>query len=297
MDYIKEDLVKEFINRLPPLRLPKEVYLQVIMSRKKKAKAMMFNENSVQDLMMKREIIFFGNHWKDRYFTSVHNLAVLQHAGIFKVNKKFAKPEDLALTVPPQAQGILAVITSRDTAKALTIFEKWKAEILSQALSDNAEAWRTQKALELARLPVEYFSILHKPECKVTYSKESGFQTFRPITIDVDQPDKAPLKGVQDLTSAIPTWMTTETCRGYHHILDLSKPSDAAHFYFGESGKSVLHQLEEKYGIPHENKHLKHKKPTKGDEVMHIMKDSQEPIAGTLYYRERDEKHYVEILQ
>lgn len=258
MEYIIEENVKEFINRLPELSLPHQIHLLMLAARSRKCKEMIGYK--LKDLVMKREIIRFIPDWKERYFNAVSNLAVLQHVSRFAVNDKL---------VPPEAFGILATLSPRDFLEAYVEFEKKQNSLLHQAIKD------PNVYSEAAKVNSHFFSALHKHRCHGSYF----------VTLDLDVNDKVIFRDIQDTVSVLKIWMVTETSRGTHTILDLSKKDDAVAFYGRKPQQGLYFKLNQKYGVQSNHK------------VLDIQKDSQEPIAGTLYYREKGKKHFVEILQ
>ena len=70
MDYLNEDVTKEFIKRLPELSInPPTVHLQMLAARSRKAREIMGLK--VHDLVIERKIIRAIPDWRLRYFNSV----------------------------------------------------------------------------------------------------------------------------------------------------------------------------------------------------------------------------------
>lgn len=260
MEYLKEDDTKEFIKRLPNLTVnPLNVHLIMLAVRSRKAREIMGFK--VKDLVIERRIIrpifrlpeqkLDFTDWREKYFNSVYNLSILQHQGKYNVKGVLA---------PAEAMGIFATLSPRNVMSANADLMKENITYLYQG--DDASK------IELAKLSARFFGSLHKHK-----DRGSNF-----VTLDIDNGDKVLFKEILDKVSILPIFMATETSRGFHIILNVSKPEDARIFY-GEN--ALIQQL----GLAYAKKGLE------------IQKDSQEPIAGTLYYRQKGELHYVKILQ
>ena len=216
MKYIIEEDVKEFIKRLPDLTLtPPTVHLIMAAIRSKKVKE--FLGIKVHDLVIERKIIRPLEFWRDRYFNSVYNLALLQHEGFYdlKDNKK----------VPSETVGLLATLSPRNVRFAVQDLIKDDIGFFY----NNNEASNA----ELAKQSSQWFSKLHQHRAKGSHF----------VTIDIDSLDKELYTRVCDFISTIKIWMITETSGGYHIILDLTKEDDARTFY-GQNG--ILQQLRQK---------------------------------------------------
>ena len=226
--------------------------------RSRKAREMMGVK--VKDLVVERKIIRAMPDWKDRYFNAVYNTSVLQHIGRYEAKGNLA---------PSQCMGIFATLAPRNVVVALEQLSKDNMSYLfilgnpvyGQVTKDNA-------MIELSKQTSKYFGALHAHRVKA----------YHFVTIDIDDPSIYPL--VKDMTSPLNIWMITETSRGYHIILDLSKSSDAEAYYGRKPQDGIHYQLDHKF---------------KG--LFDFQRDSQEPVAGTLYYREKDKLHYVGIVQ
>lgn len=250
IENIKEDELKEFIKRLPELtKEPPCTHLVMLAVRSRKAKKIFGIKMS--DIVVERKVIRPISQWRERYFSRVCNLAMLQHFGRYEVKGHYTVPE---------VMGIYATICPRDVFKATADMMKDNVSYLYQ---------RDESAsLQLSRQYTAFFSKLHKFK-----SRKWNF-----VTLDIDNDDEKLLKEILDRVSMIPIFMVTETSRGYHIVLDISKSSDARMFY-GEE------KLMQKLGLDYVSKGLE------------IQRDSQEPIPGTKYFREDGKLHYVRIIQ
>jgi hypothetical protein len=250
MEYQIEEDVKEFIGKLPTLvPNPPTAHLIMLAVRSRKAREIM--KIKVKDLVVEREIIRPIQDWRDRYFNSVSNLATLQHLGRYNVKTNL---------VPPQAMGIFGTLSPRNVLTANAELMKDNITFLYQ---------RDESSLmEIAKVPSRFFGMLHRHK-----DRSTNF-----VTLDLDNNDESLMKEILNKASVVPVWMVTETSRGYHIILDISKPVDARIFY----GEEALIQ---KLGLEYTKKGLE------------IQKDSQEPIPGTFYPSKDKPKHFVRILQ
>lgn len=260
MEYLKENDTKEFIKRLPNLTInPLNVHLLMLAVRSRKAREIMGFK--VKDLVIERRIIrpipYLPNqnldisNWREKYFNTVYNLSILQHQGKYTVK---------GILAPAEAMGIFATLSPRNVMSA-------NADLMKENITYFYQGDDTSK-MEIAKLSSRYFGMLHSHK-----DRGSNF-----VTLDIDNGDKVLFKEILDKVSMLPIFMATETSRGYHIVLNLTKPEDARIFY-GEN--ALIQQL----GLAYAKKGLE------------IQKDSQEPVAGTLYYREKGVIHYVTILQ
>lgn len=250
MDYLNEEITKEFIKRLPDLTMnPPTVHLLMLACRSRKAREILGQK--VHDLVVEREIIRAIPDWKLRYFNSVYNLSVLQHNGRYEYK---------TLLIPAQAMGIFATLSPRNVISSTA--DVMKDNITFLPMKDDASK------MELAKLPSRYFGALHRHK-----DRSSNF-----VTLDLDNDDKELFKEILDKVSILPIFMVTETSRGYHIVLNVTKPEDAKVFY----GQNALMQ---QLGLAYAKRGLE------------IQKDSQEPIPGTLYYKKGGVIHYVQLLR
>lgn len=259
MEYLIENDTKEFIRRLPNLTVnPLNVHLLMLAVRSRKAREIMGFK--VKDLVIERRIIrpIFRLPEQKLDFTDWRE-------------KYFNSVYNLSIlqhqgrysvkgVLAPEAMGIFATLSPRNVMSANADLMKENITYLYQG--DNASK------MEIAKLSSRYFGMLHRHK-----DRGSNF-----VTLDIDNGDKALFKEILDKVSMLPIFMATETSRGYHIVLNLIKPEDARIFY-GEN--ALIQQL----GLAYTKKGLE------------IQKDSQEPVAGTLYYREKGVVHYVTILQ
>jgi len=248
MDLLIESDVKEFISRLPDITLdPPSVHLVMLAIRSRKAKQILGIK--IKDLVVERRIIRPSN-WREKYFKTVYNLALLQHHGLYYYK---------GLEIPLQAKAIYASLTPRNVYHAIADLMKENISYLFQG----DESARYQ----LTKQDVRFFGCLHRHKMRT-----SNF-----VTLDLDTGDKKILKEILDYVSVLPLFMVTETSRGYHIVLDLSKPDDARAFYGQE-------KIMQKLGLKYTDKGLE------------FQRDSQEPVPGTLYFRENGSPHYVKLL-
>jgi hypothetical protein len=253
MLYCIESDVKEHVRRMPDLIEPYESHLLMVAVRSRKAKEMMGFK--CHDLVVERKVIrqIIDGNWKERYFNSIYNLAVLQCTG------RYDTPHGI---VPMEAMGIFATLSPRNVIRATEEFLKDDIELI---VKNNKES-----IIELAKVNSRFFGNLHK-------HRATG---KRFVTVDIDEGGKQAFEIVKDYTSVLPIWMITETSRGWHFILDVSKPSDAEAFF--HNAKGIKKQIKEDKRLPYK---------------IDIQNDSQEPIAGTLYFKERGKLNYVKIIQ
>ena len=246
--FIEEDL-KEFISRLPDLQLqPPTVHLLMLAVRSRKAKETLGIK--IRDLLISREIVRPKDNWRDIYYRKVQRLALLQHYGLYKFRD---------LDIPIQTRAIYATLSPRSVFHALGDLEKENISYMLQR--DESSIY------QLTKQDVRFFSKLHR-------HKAAGHHY---VTLDIDVLDTSLLKEILDEVSILPIFMVTETSRGYHIVLDLSRNEDAKVFYGQE-------KLMQKLGLKYASKGLE------------IQRDSQEPVPGTLYYRGNN-PHYVKLLQ
>lgn len=259
MDYLKEVDTKEFIKRLPDLTVnPLNVHLIMLAVRSRKAREIMGFK--VKDLVIERRIIrpifrlpeqtLEFTDWREKYFNSTYNLSVLQHQGKYSVKGVYA---------PPEAMGIFGTLSPRNVMSA-------SADLMKETIAYVYQGDDASR-MEIAKLHSRYFGALHRHK-----DRSSQF-----VTLDLDNDDKVLFKEILDKASVLPVFMVTETSRGYHIVLNITKPEDARIFY-GEN--ALVQQL----GLAYAKRGLE------------IQRDSQEPIPGTLYYRKKGELHYVELL-
>lgn len=249
MDLFIEEDVKEFIKRLPDLSIdPPTVHLLMLAVRSRKAKECLGIK--IRDLLISREIVRPKENWRDIYFRKIQRLSLLQHYGIYKYRE---------LDIPLVTRAIYATLSPRSVFHAVSDLMKENISFMLQ---------RDQSSVyQLTKQDIRYFSKLHR-------HKVSGYHY---VTLDIDVLDSSLLKNILDEVSILPIFMVTETSRGYHIILDLSRNEDAKIFYGQE-------KLMQKLGL----KYAKH--------GLEIQRDSQEPVPGTLYYR-KNTPFYVKIIQ
>ena len=253
LELIIESDVREFIDRLPALSVDRPtVHLLMLAIRSRIAKELLGVK--IRDLVVERKIIRPTSVWKQRYFNKVYNLALLQHHGRYHYRDTM---------VPSESMAIYATLSPRDVLRAV-------AESLKLSVNDLYQ--RDESSLmSLSRQDIHFFSNLHKHR-----AKGSMF-----VTLDLDVLDKSLMYEIKEMVeeAGVPIWMITETSRGYHIILNLSKEEHARVFYGQES---LLHKLRIRYA-------------SKG---LEIQKDSQECVPGTRYYRKDSSRpFYVRILE
>ena len=258
MDYVIESDVKYFINKLPVLNKPEYTHLIMLAVRSRKAREMMGVK--VKDLVIERKIIRTIPDWKERYYNAVYNLSVLQHMGRYEAKEILA---------PPQAMGIFATLSPRNVMTALEqVTNENMKHIFTIGRLHEYNSVSDLEMIELAKQTSKFFSALHSHRIR----------DYHYVTIDIDEPSIYP--EVKDMVSPLNIWMITETSRGYHVILDLSKSSDAEAYYGKKMQDGIHFKLDQKFKGKYD-----------------FQRDSQEPIAGTLYYKEKDKLHYVRIIQ
>jgi hypothetical protein len=206
--YIESD-VKEFISRLPEPKIdPPEVFLAMLAVRSKKAKE--FLGVKIRDLVVEREIIRPSEIWRKRYLSKIHNLAVLQHHGLYDMKETIEFPR-----IPPEAMGIMATISPRNVYFAIT-------DLMSENIKYLYEH-SMLSSMELAKENSRFFGFLHK-------HKQKGYNF---VTLDIDSMDGAIFKHALDVASSFPKFMVTETSGGWHIVLDLKDSQSAKDFYIG----------------------------------------------------------------
>lgn len=198
---IVEADVKEWVRRLPDLTVnPPISHLIMLAIRSRKAKEQLGQK--LKDLVIERDIIRAVPGWRDRYFNSVYNTAVL---------KEYGRYEFRDIMVTPGVTGIFGTVTPRNVMSAVSELVK---ENVSLAFQHNNEAM-----YELSKQTSRYFGFLHG-------NKMGGFHVS---TVDID--DASLYEQVKDEVSVLPKYMITKTSRGYHIILNLSRNEDAMAFY------------------------------------------------------------------
>jgi hypothetical protein len=275
-EYIESD-VKEFISRLPNLSTnPPTVHLAMLCVRSKKVKELLGYKLS--DLVVERDIIRALMHsggielsvgemesnWRDRYFAKIHNLAILQHYGHYDVKtEKKSIPQ-----IPKEAMGILATLSPRSVYNAIAMVMKDNVtHMLSRDESSN---------ISLTMENSRFFGALHKSKAKGTHY----------VTVDVDTLDTDVFKKVMDETSSYKKFMVTETSGGFHIILDLCKPEDAASWHGENGGQQRLGLLFPPIVVDSKNKN-----------IIEFQTDGQEPISGGYYARKGGLPHFVRIIE
>jgi len=99
MEYIIESDVKESIKRLPELSIePISVHLLMMAIRSRKARKLL--DTKMKDLVVERKIIRPIPDWKNRYFNTVYNMAVLQFNGKYNVKNIIVPKEVLGYSLP-----------------------------------------------------------------------------------------------------------------------------------------------------------------------------------------------------
>ena len=200
--FIEED-VKEFIGRLPNLSLdPPSVHLLMLAVRSRKAKTIMGVK--IKDLVVERKVIRPSQMWRNRYFSSVYKLALLQNYGLYYYNDR---------VIPSQTMAIYATLSPRNVRAAVADLMKENVTLLYQ----HDESARYQ----LTKQDVRFFGHLHRHKLRTTHF----------VTLDLDVDDRQLLNAILDEVSSFTIFMVTETSRGYHIVLDLTDPDDAREFY------------------------------------------------------------------
>ena len=244
MDIIKEDQVKDFVRRLPEITVsPPSCHLLMLAIRSRKAKEIMGVK--LKDLVVERDIIRPVSNWRLRYENAIHNMALLQHQGHYEYRDVMVRPE---------VTGVFSTVTPRNVIAAVGDLVQ---ENVTYAFHNNDAA-----NFELTKQSSRFFGFLHQ--------HKMGGQHY--LTVDIDKPER--YQEVKDIVSVFPIFMTTKTSRGYHIVLNLSRPEDAKMFY-GENG--ILYKLR----MFHE---------------VETQRDPQEPVPGTLYASKDNPQNYVEII-
>jgi len=240
--------LKEFISRLPELSTdPPSVHLVMLAIRSRKAREILGIK--IKDLVVERKIVR-PNNWRERYFKHIYNLALLQHYGLYYYR---------GVKIPTEAKAIYASLIPRNVYHAVSDLLKESISLVFQG--DDSSKY------QLSKLDVRFFGHLHRHKMR----------PHNYVTLDLDNDDKKILKEILDQVSMLPVFMVTETSRGYHIILDLTRSEDAKAFY---EQKGIMYNLGLKYA----------------DKGLEFQRDPQEPVPGTLYFREDGSPHYVRIL-
>jgi len=161
--------------------------------------------------------------------------------------------------IPIVARAIYATLSPRSVYHAIGDLMKENVSYMLQR--DDSSIY------QLTKQDVRFFSKLHR-------HKIAGYHY---VTLDIDVLDKNLLDTILNEVSMLPIFMVTETSRGYHIVLDLSDEKDARVFYGQEKIMQKLGLKYAKYGLE-------------------IQRDAQEPVPGTLYFKENGTVHYVRIL-
>jgi len=164
------------------------------------------------------------------------------------------------MDIPVQARCVLGIVCPRDVAKSARILVQETQKIL---WSKDAIAYTG-----LARLNKQLFSYLHKEKLR----------SYNFVTIDIDAPDEGIFEEVRRICEPIPKLMITEVSRGWHVVLDLNKHDDAAKFYSPNGPRSQLNKIFSRTAVE-------------------VLQDPQEPIPGTMYFRETGEEHHVKLVE
>ena len=241
-----ESQVKEFIRRLPEID-PGTVHLEMLACRSRFSKQVLGVK--IKDLVLERKITRAIPNWRERYFSTVHNLSLLQGDGLYVFRE--------GVRIPNHALVIYSTISPRSIKSAI-----------KDVMTLNVDNLVNLKLEELGKVGTQWFSALHRHRDK----------SFISTTIDIDVLDSGLLSLIMDEVSSITMFMVTETSRGYHVILNLTRSEDAEAFYHGTHG--IIHGIRLKYG-----------------KNVEIQRDSQEPTPGTMYYREGKPNHLITIIR
>lgn len=207
MNFIQEDVVKEFIERLPPITysIP-TVHLIMLATRSRFAKLIL--KIKIKDLVVDRKVIRPKKNWQENYFQKVYNFAVLSQYGLYTYRKD---TDNYRITSP--CFGIYGTIIPRSVKSAISNILNESIQVI---ISDNEE----QRNNKLPRHDINFFAKLHKHK----HSKSAKM-----VTLDIDNPDI--FQDVRDCVTCFDIWMITRTSRGYHIVMDLQNRETAKEFY------------------------------------------------------------------
>jgi hypothetical protein len=205
MKFLNEDVLREFIRRLPEITpsIP-NVHLIMLAIRSRFAKQQFGIK--IKDLVVERKVIRPYADWQKNYFARVFNLATLAQYGYYSYSD---------LRIVPGCFGIYGTIIPRHVKNAI-------GNILNETTKYLLSNDTTNMNNYISRLDVRYFGRLHA-------NKDS--KAAKVVTLDVDIPAAYP--GIRDMVSPFDVWMVTKTSRGFHIILNLNKRETAKEFYQG----------------------------------------------------------------
>lgn len=282
--FIESD-VKEFISRLPELsRDPPEVHLIMLAVRSKKAKELVGVK--IKDLLVERAIVRPDSFWRRRYFSDVHNFAVLQHHGFYDLKETIEVPR-----IPPEAMGIMATISPRNVYFAI-----------NDLMRENIKYFYEHSelsGLELAKECSRFFGFLHQHQQDEKHDNKQKKWNY--ITIDIDTLDKTVFNDCLDRMSPFKKFMVTETSGGFHIVLNVNDKQSGKDFY---AGGGAWEKLCEHYNLPTFKQGSKRDKKSAGiqpqpnvHKIIELQRDAQEPIVGTQYSKKGGEHFFVRFVE
>ena len=261
MEAFIESDVKEFVKRLPALS-DETVHLIMLAVRSRKATKLLGFK--IKDLVIERKVIRQMINKENTvsewgWWRNKYLDTVYNYAELQLLGRYHIRE----ILAPSRAMAIYGTISPRNV----------KSAVITQ-MKENLELLGINDVKTLAKQHSMFFGKLH-----ATKAKGYAFQT-----IDIDTMEPEVYRRIRDFISVFPIWMITKTARGYHIILDLAKSNDARTFYapgFGgaPSYAKLLMDNYEHFGVE-------------------LQRDSQEPIPGTLYYKDESmNPNYVEIME
>lgn len=290
---LDESAVKEFMNRLPDItNNPRAVNVSMLAARSRKARQ--FMGIKVHDLVVEREEtyaealepidlsvvrgiyndsskeldVFQANQreWKSRWFNRIYNFHLLQQLGKFDYARYDEKLKVQTVhQIPTVCMGIFCCVSPRDIIKAFASFEKDNIQMAIRQTENDL--------VELGKHNSRFFGHLHKHRC----------EQWNFLTVDIDEPEI--YKDVYDMLTPFKKWGISQTSRGYHIVLDLSKEQDCKDFYGGQNTGIKLQDAT----------HFKLEEKFKGK--FDWQNNAQEPVWGTLYYKDATTLNYVKIIE
>jgi len=195
MELIKENVVKEFVDKLPDIEsIPLSAHLLMLAVRSRFVKAI-FNVK-IKDMVVERKIIRSNPGWREVYFQKVYNLALLQQQGSYTFRN--------IGQIPSEGRAIFGTLMPRHVGMATkALLTDAMGYFCQEKLSDDGKRW-------MGKIDNKFFGALHAHKHRTPMLK----------TVDID--DALAYTDVRDTLSSLKNWMTTKTSRGYHIIKDLS---------------------------------------------------------------------------
>ena len=200
MEIVKEDLVREFVKKLPEITLkPTTVHLLGLALKAERMKEL-YNLD-IRDTFIERKIIKPKQVWRSHFVDEVCNLAALQAYGTYRYRDQ---------KLSSQVMAVVSTLEPRDVIGAVNDFIK---ESLDLAYLNNYSS-----LYALTKVSSRFF--LH-------LLKRKRNMELRSIEIS----DPRLFENVYDILSLFPIVAVTRLSKRYHVIVDISSEDDKEEFY------------------------------------------------------------------